>query len=344
MDFLRRPLPYRAEYSASDRSKCKSCKSSIERKSLRMAFKKKSANGYQTTGWYHPKCFFDYLSSDNKANDLKIENMEHFAHLRYSDQQFIRKEFNQLMNSMNGNEVLQNHNGMNEDFNQIESESVRRALESETNQLKLLEEQSNQLYHYFDNLEKMAVPDIKTLLKENGIRAAKKKFSKFYSLADAMTFGVLEKCPNCMNGQLVFRVCGYICSRGALAEFADCTYHTTEQPKRKQFLIPEELKDEYGFLKEYEFKEWDRQYIPELLMASENFILKNQSPNGNQSMLNNQIKNFIEEFESDREDSQILETKGRDGSDSIEQLEGMTYFQSKRGLNIIYSSIQIQIQ
>ena len=77
-------------------------------------------------------------------------------------------------------------------------------------------------------------------------------------LADCMAFGTLEKCPECHNGQLRFRIAGYICT-GNITEWAKCIYQT-QTPKRRAFFIPDELKEKHVFLKNYKYQKQKRIY------------------------------------------------------------------------------------
>lgn len=70
-------------------------------------------------------------------------------------------------------------------------------------------------------------------------------------LSDVMTFGALEKCPKCKNGQYVFNKAGYIC-QGQLTEWTKCQ-DIVQEPKRKPFTVPKELQEEYSFLKKYKY-------------------------------------------------------------------------------------------
>lgn len=65
-------------------------------------------------------------------------------------------------------------------------------------------------------------------------------------LSDAMCFGNLEPCSKC-SGQLVYNSgIGYKCT-GDLTEWAKCEY-VTQNPKRRKFSIPSDLKSEYPAL------------------------------------------------------------------------------------------------
>ena len=56
-------------------------------------------------------------------------------------------------------------------------------------------------------------------------------------LGDIMTFGALEPCQECQNGQLVYRSgIGYQCT-GNISEWTRCQYKTND-PQRKPFIVP----------------------------------------------------------------------------------------------------------
>jgi ssDNA-binding Zn-finger/Zn-ribbon topoisomerase 1 len=67
-----------------------------------------------------------------------------------------------------------------------------------------------------------------------------------------MTFGALKPCPKCKQGQLVFRSgVGYYCL--GQDQWAKCD-SVFDNPARKAFVVPDDLKEEYDFL-----------YVPALL-------------------------------------------------------------------------------
>lgn len=64
-----------------------------------------------------------------------------------------------------------------------------------------------------------------------------------------MAFGVLQKCPKCKEGQLVFDKFGYTCE-GQLTEWVKCQ-NVVADPKRTALTISDELKEKYEFLNKY---------------------------------------------------------------------------------------------
>ena len=65
------------------------------------------------------------------------------------------------------------------------------------------------------------------------------------SCSDGMVFGALQPCDTC-GGQLIPRTHHYSCS-GNISDWTKCTVTTTDV-KRKKWVIPKELKDEFPFL------------------------------------------------------------------------------------------------
>ena len=61
-----------------------------------------------------------------------------------------------------------------------------------------------------------------------------------------MQFGALEPCPKC-NGQFEYKSgTGYKCT-GSVSEWALCE-NVTQDPKRKKFTVPKDLKSEIPYL------------------------------------------------------------------------------------------------
>ncbi|CAH0393176.1 unnamed protein product [Bemisia tabaci] len=79
-------LPFRAEYSKSNRAACKGCKEKIDKDVLRMAVMVRSPffDGKQPN-WFHFMCFFA------KQRPKSVGDIAHFDSLRWDDQEKIRK-------------------------------------------------------------------------------------------------------------------------------------------------------------------------------------------------------------------------------------------------------------
>ncbi|CAF1311166.1 unnamed protein product [Rotaria sp. Silwood1] len=96
---------FRVEYAKSDRSKCKSCQSTIEKDTFRFAIMVQSPkfDGKVPT-WYHTDCFFKKV----KLIDVKI--IKGFDDLRWEDQDTIRNIIQE------NSKILSNENDSNNTF------------------------------------------------------------------------------------------------------------------------------------------------------------------------------------------------------------------------------------
>ena len=119
-----------------------------------------------------------------------------------------------------------------------------------------LKKQSDLLYGYIKKFKEMPSKDVKEFIEFNGLYCSHDTQRRYELLADCMAFGV-ARCPQCKS-TLVFRENGYVC-KGMATEWAKCQYKT-DKPNRKGLKIPNELAEEYSFLKKYKFKKRDRVY------------------------------------------------------------------------------------
>ncbi|CAG2163238.1 unnamed protein product [Oppiella nova] len=250
--FLRREATYRAEYATSGWSTCHGCHKWIQYLDLRIGLIGRHEKRHKIWKWYHLKCFVINRSNNNNEDVIKVEDIEHFAHLRYGDQIKIIESF---ITDANADQILGS-----------DRES--------------LERQSDELYRYFDLLLTLKAPDLALLMLYNEMRPQKTRMSKVYALADAMTFGVPEPCPRCdptiAQGMLVFRGSAYICSMGAKTQTLGCDYWTLG-PNRRPFRVPDELPEEIPFLRQYANEVLNgRAYIPALTTAMNSY--RSESP------------------------------------------------------------------
>lgn len=69
-----------------------------------------------------------------------------------------------------------------------------------------MKKQNKKMFYYRDLLKKgLKLSDLKDLLEANGQAPAGGSEQTLDRLADIMTFGALKPCPECKNGQLIFR-------------------------------------------------------------------------------------------------------------------------------------------
>ncbi|GLH03003.1 Poly [ADP-ribose] polymerase [Gryllus bimaculatus] len=113
--------------------------------------------------------------------------------------------------------------------------------------------QNKLMFKFRDNLKKhLSKKELSLLLEHNNQEIPSGEERMLDRLSDIMTFGALQPCEQCKDGQFTFRSgVGYQC-QGDLTEWTKCL-NTVEEPKRKPFKVPRELADEYDFLAKYKF-------------------------------------------------------------------------------------------
>ncbi|XP_038210732.1 poly [ADP-ribose] polymerase-like isoform X2 [Zerene cesonia] len=96
-------------------------------------------------------------------------------------------------------------------------------------------------------LRALSKGELEILCKRNEMKLLKGTEEPLDLLADCMTFGVLQKCPEC-QGQLQLKSLNYECT-GHRDEWSSCNYQT-KKPRRKLMEIPPELQ-KYQAFKDY---------------------------------------------------------------------------------------------
>jgi len=121
-----------------------------------------------------------------------------------------------------------------------------------------MKKQSQKIYYYRDNLERaLKKTELQDLLSFNNQDIPQGNDRMLDRLSDVMTFGNLLPCPECKEGQLVYRSgSGYQCI-GNISEWTKCQY-VTLKPAREPFKIPDELKEAHSFLSMYSGKVRER--------------------------------------------------------------------------------------
>ena len=89
-------LPFKVEYSKSNRASCKGCKEKIPKEVVRMArmMKSRHHDGVDPN-WFHPKCFFQKAKQWG-LNSGEIEKIGGFHDLRVDDQESIQKSVDSI--------------------------------------------------------------------------------------------------------------------------------------------------------------------------------------------------------------------------------------------------------
>ena len=278
---LRQELPYRADYAyygdEDHESYCNGCHGVIEEDNLRLGVEGHISFRSRNPPilWHHFSCFFDRFRP-------LIQEIAHFAQLKYNDQKRIKRAIKRsLLQSFSELSDLSTDDNQSQDSDHINGETPKKKRKKNKNKMspeeKALKRQSDLFYKNLRFLETIEFEDVIQLMDYNKIDIPTKLTSKWDRLADAMTFGRLVRCPQCKRGQLVFRICGYICCGYAQQvdkkrKWFRCDYQTTETPERKAFKVPKELTQKYDFLKQYKYERRDRLYIPSLVRASERMI------------------------------------------------------------------------
>ncbi|XP_054169146.1 poly [ADP-ribose] polymerase 1-like [Oppia nitens] len=247
---------FKVEYAKTNRSKCRLCENTIKKDTIRISRLDRDSEDARRFGpldrWFHVECFVS--ARVNLKFFTTADKLPFFSGLEEEDKKLLKKKLPQIEKPADC---------------ETNCESPAKKPKLSSGDDKKLKKQSDLLFKYQEFLKSMKKQDLIELMEYNKIEVPEGMPSKFERTADAMTFGVPNKCPECKKGQLVFRITGYICT-GNVDQWTKCSYQTTDQPKRKPFKVPKEMVEEYDFLADYKFKERDRIYNLVLKHAMEN--------------------------------------------------------------------------
>ena len=126
-----------------------------------------------------------------------------------------------------------------------------------------MKKQNTKMFYYRDLLKKhLKKQDLYNLLEHNKQDIPTGEDSALDRLCDIMTFGALERCKECGNGQFVYQSgVGYRC-QGDMSEWTKCSV-VSQDPARRDFKVPKDYKQEHDFLSMYQPKTGTRA-IPNL--------------------------------------------------------------------------------
>ncbi|GLV44778.1 Poly-(ADP-ribose) polymerase [Carabus blaptoides fortunei] len=230
---------YTIEYAKSGRAACRGCEQKILKDEVRVAKKDfetevgKRYGGQQM--WHHLDCFAK-LRSELKYFETG-EKLPGFKSLKVDDQKNVKVQ----LPAIKQEEIPIKKP-------KLEDETTDKADEALEKEIK---EQSKIIFKYRDQLkDQLNKNELQSLLEHNKQEVPSGIERMLDRLSDLMTFGALERCAVCKNGQLVFDKEGYVC-QGDLTEWTKCQ-ELTKEPKRKPFKVPNDLK-EYAFLKKYKY-------------------------------------------------------------------------------------------
>ncbi|CAL4248399.1 unnamed protein product, partial [Meganyctiphanes norvegica] len=139
-----------------------------------------------------------------------------------------------------------------------------------------------------------------------------------------MTFGVPLNCDVCADGGFVYHTgIGYQC-HGNLSEWTKCT-NITLVPKRKEFKVPEELREAFPFLKKYKFKG-----VSKRIIAVREVKPESNSQNGSSAAMTDSTKplggmKFVIVGEKFNTDKQAMKDKiAKLGGEVVSKVDKMT--------------------
>ncbi|XP_060519943.1 poly [ADP-ribose] polymerase [Cylas formicarius] len=221
------------QYAKSGRAMCRGCEQKILKDEIRISKKDFDTDiGKQYGGqdmWHHVTCFAQLRSSLGyyECGD----KLPGFKDLSKEDQANVKNEIPAIKQ---------------EDFPEVKKVKVE-----DDPQDKEYREQNKIIFGYRDKLKDLSKPQMVALLEFNDQDVPQGVDRMLDRLSDVMAFGALLPCPKCKDGQLVFNKAGYICT-GVLSEWAKCQ-NIIKEPKRKKFVVPDDLAQEYKFLKKYRY-------------------------------------------------------------------------------------------
>lgn len=289
---------FSVEYAKSAKSKCKLCDASLAKQELRigkMDYESEDAARFGPLNrWFHVDCFV--TAREEVGFVWAAHVLANFDNIEKSDQKILKKKLPSIIKE---NKEIK-----------VDSECF--------NQEQALKKQSDLLFNSIEELKKLKKNELLELYEYNSVSTIPKDTTKRIEyFADALVFGLPEKCPKC-NDCLRFKISQYVCS-GNVSEWEKCSY-STEEPKRTALLIPEHLK-KYDFLQNYTYKPKKR-------------IMNEKLKAGLQSRINKQMNELnVIKTEGDSSESNIVSSKLLSGynvmvlgkiscKENIEQLGG----------------------
>lgn len=245
---------FKIEYAKNRRAGCRLCENKFEKGDIRISKLDRTSPEALRYGphdrWFHVECFVS--ARDSLEFYESADKLSFFDALDEDDRKEVKKKLPAIKKPKA------------EDKGPSPAKKIKLSPEDE----KKLKKQSDLLFKYIKFAEEMHKTDLVQLMEKNKIEVPHDNRSKCERLADAMMFGVPEKCPKCKTGQLVFRRNGYICT-GNVNEWTKCEYQTPENPKRTAFKVPKDLAKKYATLDLYKYKERQRLFNPTLNQALE---------------------------------------------------------------------------
>jgi len=254
---------FNTEYAKSGASRCRACEEKIPKDTLRLSIKDYESQRAVMYGpvdlWHHVDCFVEKRDELGFTKGLDPSIIKGFGKIKPEDKQMLYDKLGKGVKGATKRKA--------EDINGSGGKKVKK---EETEEEKLLRDQSKLLWGFRDKLSKdVATVAMKLLLQVNGQSVPSGESSILDAVADCLAFGALEKCPECPDGQFYFSAEGYKCT-GNMTEWTKCM-NVTKVPKRKAFKIPKEFHD-VPFLKSYKYVKRERAF-PQVSVSSTSGIV-----------------------------------------------------------------------
>ncbi|XP_057321273.1 poly [ADP-ribose] polymerase-like [Microplitis mediator] len=227
---------FKIEYAKSNRSVCVGCETPIIKDNIRVSKKdydsEKAVKFGSIDRWHHLECFAQI------RNELEFfvagNNLPGFKTLKKEDQDLVKKTLPAIKET--GAPAVK----------KVKEEPVDSAEE------KIMKKQNKKLFDTIDKLKVVKKKDMIEILQHNNQFVPDGESRLRDSLADQLVFGALPTCTKC-SGQFRFKSgIGYRCM-GNITEWTKCE-NIVVDPKRTKFIISDDIKEKYDFLKAYKSK------------------------------------------------------------------------------------------
>ncbi|XP_030854208.1 poly [ADP-ribose] polymerase 1 [Strongylocentrotus purpuratus] len=245
-------------YASSGRAQChgSGCSEKIAMKTVRIALLKPMEEHLDygpTPCWYHVDCF---VNAKHKENDYtewpangKASMLTDFNLLKDTDKKMLEEKFKKAMPKTKG-----------QGKGKTDPPPAKKAAPKISKLDRDLKTQNDQLWAIRDQLYRWVKNNgLKDILEANDQLVPPGESRLLDSVADGMMFGALEKCPECENGQLVVSSSGlsFKCT-GNLTSWTKCQYRSKDVPRSKTWHIPEYLKEDIDYLKNFKFVAYNK--------------------------------------------------------------------------------------
>ncbi|XP_054714565.1 poly [ADP-ribose] polymerase 1-like [Uloborus diversus] len=225
------------EYAKSSRSTCKVCSEKIVKGEIRVSKLDTESSEARRFGpipqWRHLDCFVKVRQELGFVESG--DRLPGFKNLSDEDKEDVKEK-------ITGTSLKRSSDGGQPPPKKKKTDITKEELEFRV--------QNQLLYDMRDKLKaNLKKKHMLELLEFNKQHISTGESNLLDNLADCMVFGALKNCPECQDGTPRFKNDAYRCS-GNLTEWTKCQY-VSKYPERKLFKVPEEMKEEFEFLKKY---------------------------------------------------------------------------------------------